>query len=199
MGRDGGRSITDVELVVRALQGSERAFQSLVERYERPIFSLVLRMVKNRQLAEDLAQETFIKAYRGLSRYDRRRKFSSWLFKIAHNATIDHLRRSRLDLESLDEESEDRPSLASRVEDTSTPSPATAAESSDLGRALEGAIAGLRPEYREAIELRFRQGLSYQEIAEITGSPMGTVKTNIHRARKELAEVMSELGWGLEG
>jgi RNA polymerase sigma-70 factor, ECF subfamily len=123
MGRDGGRSITDVELVVRVLEGSERAFQTLVERYERPIFGLIVRMVKNRELAEDLAQETFIKAYRALGGYDHRRKFSSWLFKIAHNATIDHLRRSRLAFESLDDADEDGPARGARVEDPSAPSP----------------------------------------------------------------------------
>lgn len=192
---DGRRSITDVELVVRTLRGSEEAFRCLVERYERPVFSLVVRMVKDRELAEDLAQESFIKAFRALSSYDHRRKFSSWLFKIAHNATIDHLRRSRLETQPLESSGAERTPLLDQLEDPTALSPEVTAESADLGRDLDRAIAGLRPEYREVIELRFRQGLSYQEIAEITDTAMGTVKTNIHRARKELAAALTALGW----
>lgn len=180
------------------MRGSEEAFRRLVKRYERPVFSLVVRMVKDRQLAEDLSQESFIKAYRALSSYDRRRKFSSWLFKIAHNATIDHLRRARLDTEPLERGSPDQPSERPQLEDPAALSPLHAAESADLGRDLDRAIAALRADYREVVELRFKQGLSYQEIAEIMELPMGTVKTNIHRARKELAARLSGLGWGGE-
>lgn len=169
-----------------------------MERYERPIFSLVVRMVKDRELAEDLSQETFIKAYRALSSYDRRRKFSSWLFKIAHNATIDHLRRSRIETEPLERGGPEQTSERPQLEDPASPSPLAAAESADLGRDLERAMATLRTEYREVIELRLKQGLSYQEIAEIMGTPMGTVKTNIHRARKELAARLAGMGWDRE-
>ena len=86
----------DRRLVEQALAGSERAYHDLVKRYERPVFSVILRMVRDRALAEDLAQETFLKAFRSLASYDRSRKLSSWLFTIAHNAAIDHLRRKRL-------------------------------------------------------------------------------------------------------
>ena len=86
----------DRQLVEEALAGSQRAYHALVKRYERPVFSVILRMVRDRPLAEDLAQETFVKAFRSLASYDPNRKLSSWLFTIAHNAAIDHLRKKRL-------------------------------------------------------------------------------------------------------
>ena len=87
-------SVEDSELVSGALLGSEQACRRHVVRYQRPVFSIIVRMVRNAQLAEDLTQDVFVKAFRALPSYDHRRKFSSWLFKIAHNATIDHLRKS---------------------------------------------------------------------------------------------------------
>ncbi|HVS14710.1 MAG TPA: sigma-70 family RNA polymerase sigma factor [Thermoanaerobaculia bacterium] len=187
--------MTDAELVARALEGSEEAYREIVLRYQRPVFSLVVRMVRDQELAEDLAQEAFIKAFRALRRYDPSRKFSSWLFKIAHNATIDHLRRQRLDIDSLDDRADpDGRALGERLEDEGTPAPDQRVHRRDVAAALEEAIAALRPEYREVILLRFVEGLAYQEIADILELPLGTVKTNIHRARKELAASLGG-GW----
>ena len=94
---------SDTELVSGALAGSQDAYRDLVARFQRPIFSLIVRMVRDRPLAEDLTQEVFVKAFRALSTYDHRRKFSSWLFKIAHNATIDHLRKGQLQTVPLED------------------------------------------------------------------------------------------------
>lgn len=186
--------MTDAELVARALEGSQEAYREIVLRYQRPVFSLIVRMVRDAELAEDLAQEAFIKAFRALSRFDPSRKFSSWLFKIAHNATIDHLRRQRLDMDSLDDRLEpDGQALGDRLEDVGAPPPDQLAHRRDLAEAMEQAIATLRPEYREVVLLRFVEGLAYQEIAEILDLPLGTVKTNIHRARKELAALLQEV------
>jgi RNA polymerase sigma-70 factor (ECF subfamily) len=190
---------TDVELVELALAGSEEAFRLLVVRYERPLFSLVVRMVRDAALAEDLAQEAFVRAFRALRHFDRSRKFSSWLFKIAHNLTIDHLRRRTLDTESLETplgSGDGERTLESKLADDDALQPDRYVEQGDLTVALERAIAALRPEYREVILLRFVEGLAYQEIAEILSVPLGTVKTNIHRARKELAVVLGREGWG---
>ncbi|MBV8201614.1 MAG: sigma-70 family RNA polymerase sigma factor [Acidobacteria bacterium] len=187
---------TDAELVASALRGSEDAFRDLVLRFERPIYALILRMVHDAQTAEDLAQEVFVKAYRRLSSYDPRRKFASWLFKVAHNTTIDHLRRAQLDTVPLAPEQEEGGGLLAVLADDSAESPAVAAERRDMARALERAIARLRPEYREAVVLRYVEGLAYQEICEVLALPVGTVKTNLHRARKELAEFMRAAGWG---
>jgi len=189
---------TDAELVESTLRGSQEAFRDLVLRFERPVYALILRMVRDAETAEDLAQEVFVKAYRHLASYDPRRKFASWLFKVAHNTTIDHLRRAQLDTVPLAAEQEDGGGLLAVLADASTESPAAAAERRDMARALERAIARLRPEYREAVVLRYVEGLAYQEICEVLGLPVGTVKTNLHRARKELAAAMAALGWGAE-
>jgi RNA polymerase sigma-70 factor, ECF subfamily len=190
---------TDAELVASTLRGSQDAFRELVVRFERPVYSLVQRMVQNPATAEDLAQEVFFKAYRRLDTYDPQWKFSSWLFKIAHNTTIDHLRRGVPETVPLESEEEDRGSLSAVLADEAGESPHEAAERRDLGRSLERALAHLRPEYRVAVVMFYAQGASYQEICEVTGLPLGTVKTNLHRARKELAQVMTSLGWGPEG
>jgi RNA polymerase sigma-70 factor, ECF subfamily len=191
---------SDAQLVARALAGSQEAFRELVLRFERPVYSLIVRMVQDPGTAEDLAQETFVKAYRSLRTYDASRKLSSWLFKIAHNTTIDHLRRHVPDTVSLEapQDEEGRGGLAAILSDASVEDPAAAAERRDMARSLERAISRLRPEYREAVVLFYLEGATYQEICDVTGLPLGTVKTNLHRARKELAAEMSALGWGAE-
>ncbi len=193
---------SDAELVASALTGSQEAFRDLVVRFERPVYTLVLRMVHDAATAEDLAQEVFLKAYRHLATYDPQRKFASWLFKIAHNTTIDHLRRADLDTVPLapmagEAAGEDGGGgLLAVLADTATESPGAAVERHAMARALERAIATLRPEYREAVMLRYVEGLSYQETCEALEVPMGTLKTNLHRARKLLAAAMSAAGWG---
>lgn len=187
---------TDAELAASALRGSQDAFRELVTRFERPVYSLVLRMVQDPATAEDLAQDVFVKAFRRLGTYDPQWKFSSWLFKIAHNTTIDHLRRGRPETVPLETEEDGKGSLAAVLADESGEDPRAAAERRDLGRSLERAIARLRPEYRQAVLMFYVHGASYQEICEALGQPLGTVKTNLHRARKELAQTMTALGWG---
>jgi RNA polymerase sigma-70 factor (ECF subfamily) len=188
---------TDAELVASALRGSQDSYRELVRRFERPVYSLVVRMVQDPAAAEDLAQEVFVKAFRRLETFDPKWKFSSWLFKIAHNTTIDHLRRGTPDTVPLETEADDeRGSLASVLADETIEDPGAAAERRDLGRSLEKAIARLRPDYRQAVLMFYVHGASYQEICEVTGQPLGTVKTNLHRARKELAQAMTGLGWG---
>lgn len=177
------------------MRGSEDAFRDIVLQYQRPVFSLIVRMVQDPRLAEDLAQEVFIKAYRALSTYDLNRKFSSWLFKIAHNTTIDYLRKGRLQTEPFESQVEGEASYSDTLEDPRAESPEGAVERTDLAQAIEKAILGLRPEYREVMVLRYQEGLSYQEIVEATGLALGTVKTNIHRARKEMMALLQEGGW----
>src|SRR4051812_41905626 len=187
---------TDAELVAGTLRGSQDAFRELVVRFERPVYSLVQRMVQNPATAEDLAQEAFFKAYRRLDTYDPQWKFSSWLFKIAHNTAIDHLRRGAPETVPLESDAEGQGNLSAVLADEAAESPHAAAERRDLARSLEQALAHLRPEYRVAVVMFFAQGGSYQEICEGTGLPLRTVKTNLPRARKELARVMTSLGWG---
>jgi RNA polymerase sigma-70 factor (ECF subfamily) len=191
-------SLSDAELAGAAAAGSEDAFREIVSRFERSMFGLVLRMVRDRPTAEDLVQEAFVKAYRGLGGYDPRRKLSSWLFKIAHNTAIDHLRRSELDTVPIDAGDPEATDYHAILSDPDAASPFDRALRSDLGEALEAAVERLRPEYREVIVLRHQEGMAYEEIADVAGLPLGTVKTYIHRARKELAALLSEAGWGPE-
>jgi RNA polymerase sigma-70 factor (ECF subfamily) len=190
-------TLTDQEVVVRAREGSERAYRELVRRYERPIFSLIYRMVRDRELAEDLAQETFVKALNALDSYRPEYKFSSWIFKISNNAAIDHLRRRELDTLSL--EGSPHAATPDAIEATALQigdrgeTPLDVVEAKELGGEIEQAIARLRPEYRQCILLRHVEGRAYEEIAEILDLPLGTVKTYIHRARNELRAYLAHL------
>ncbi|NOT06907.1 MAG: sigma-70 family RNA polymerase sigma factor [Gemmatimonadales bacterium] len=191
------KSATDQQVVTQARKGSETAYRELVRRYERPVFSLVFRMVRNRELAEDLAQETFIKVLNALDSYRPEFKFSSWVFKIANNAAIDHLRRRELDTLSI--EGSPHAETPQMIEATALQlgergeTALEAVENKELGGEIERAIAKLRPEYRSCILLRHVEGRAYEEIADILNLPLGTVKTYIHRARNELRITLAHL------
>lgn len=188
---------SDQEVVLRARNGSERAYRELVRRYERPLFSLIYRMVRDRELAEDLSQETFVKALNALDSYRPEYKFSSWIFKIANNAAIDHLRKRELDTLSL--EGSPHAATPDAIEATALQigdrgeTPLDIVEAKELGGEIEAAIARLRPEYRACILLRHVEGRAYEEIAEMLDLPLGTVKTYIHRARNELRAILGHL------
>lgn len=188
------RKPQDAELIQEALDGSQEAHRQLVLRYQRPVWGLLQRMVRDRMLAEDLAQEVFVKAFRALGTFDQSRKFSSWLFKIAHNVAIDHLRRKQLDTVAL-ETPDGEPDLLAVVPDRDAESPDSALQRQDLAKDLEASLERLRPEYREVVLLRFHEGLSYEEIAAVTDLPLGTVKTHLFRARKAMARFLTARGW----
>lgn len=190
-----GDERSDEALAVAAREGSEDAFRELVERFEGPVFGLLVRIVRRSELAEELAQESFVKAWRALDRFDPARKFSSWLFKIAHNTALDALRRRGEEPLSLDAPVEAGGAPPELPADPAAENPLARAVARDAGRALERAVAELRPAYREVLLLRFAQELSYEEIAEVTGAPLGTVKVHLHRARQELARRLKAAGW----
>ena len=176
-----------------ALGGSERAFRSLVERYQRGVLSLIVRIVGNREDAEDVAQETFVKAFTRLDTFDPTYKFSNWLFKIAHNTALDALRK-RGAIPSVVEvggEGEgDDPWV--RVADTRAQAPDEAAAMAEFRGDVEEALARLRPEFREVVVLRHLEGRAYEDIAQIMDLPLGTVKTFLFRARRELAGMLPQ-------
>jgi len=179
---------SDPELTRRCLAGDERAYRELVKRYERQVYSLALRMLRVREDAEDLTQETFVRMFKALDRYDPSRPFPAWLFTIAARLSIDHIRRRRLKTVSIfrqDPGTEEEHVL--ELEDT-TPGPAELAERSEEERATEALIAALPEHYRVVVLLRHQQGLSYEEIAEALRLPLGTVKARIHRARALLRD-----------
>ena len=178
--------------MAQALAGSQSAFEQIVRRYQRPIISLIARMTGDRALAEDLAQETFVKAFRSLAAFDTTRRLSSWLFRIAHNTALDALRRSRPPTTSIDAGS----SRSGEAPDN-LPAPPVAdpVERHALGRALEVALTQLRPEFRAAIVLRYEEGLSFDEIGKVLGIPEVTARSHVHRGRKELARHLTASGW----
>lgn len=193
---------SDQDLVLLCLRGDERAARELVERFQRPVFSLVYRMVRDRELAEDLSQEVFVRTFHNLERYDRSYRFSSWLFKIAYNLTVDHLRRKNLPTISMhgspDAVTAERQEATSLTIASSEELPDDLLEAKELADHLEEAIDVLRPEYRTAILLRHVEGRAYEEIAEIMEIPLGTVKTYIFRARRELRDALLQLWEGRE-
>ncbi|MBX3173451.1 MAG: sigma-70 family RNA polymerase sigma factor [Gemmatimonadaceae bacterium] len=190
-------NLPDADVVVLAQQGREPAFRELIRRYERPVYSLIYRMVRDTAASEDLAQDAFIKVLNHLDKYRPEFKFSSWLFKIANNVAIDHLRRRQLETVSMD--GSPHAATSTEVESTSFEladqgeSPLDELASRELGAIIEQAIGKLRPEYRNCIMLRHVEGRSYEEIAATLDLPLGTVKTYIHRARHELREALEHL------
>ena len=190
-------NLPDADVVLLAQQGRDAAFRELLRRYERPVFSLVFRMVRDRDTAEDLAQESFIKVLNNIDRYRPEFKFSSWLFKIANNVAIDHLRKRTVDTVSL--EGSRYATTTAEAESTAIPvaskdqSALEQMESKELGGAIEKAVAALRPEYRACILLRHVEDRSYEEIAATLDLPLGTVKTYIHRARHELRKALEDV------
>ena len=184
----------DTELVVRALSGREDGFEELVRRYQRPIVAYVYRMVGDYDAALDLAQEVFIKVYNSLGRYRPEFKFSTWIYRIAHNAAIDHLRRqgsartAEMEVEGAEGTTFEKP-LASKA-----PTPEQETERGERRAEIEEVVAQLQPAYRELIVLRHSHDLSYDEIAEVTGLPLGTVKNRIFRAREAMRELLVARG-----
>jgi RNA polymerase sigma-70 factor (ECF subfamily) len=177
---------TDQELVERSIDGDESAFNELINRYKRGVFTLIIRMVRNREVANDLSQDTFVKLYASLSSYNPKYKFSSWLFKIANNLTIDYLRKNRPNVLSLDEPIEtDRDSVKIQVA-SGGENPLDRAESIELGEKIKDAIMDLPLDYRRVIILRHVEDLTYEEIALAIDLPLGTVKTLLFRGRRLL-------------
>ncbi len=177
----------DRDLVRAALAGEARAFEVLLDRYKARIFSYVLRLVKNRADAEDLTQETFIKAFKGLASYDPSRPLISWLFRIAHNSVVDLSRKQRTTTVSLDAD-ENPP----EIEDGSLSLEAAAEKRSDE-ELVERLLRALPEIYREVMILRHKEGLEVAEIARIAQVPVGTVKARLFRAREALQELYKRM------
>ena len=183
---------TDQDLVASAITGIEGSFEELVRRYQRPISAYVYRMVGNYESALDLTQEIFIKVYSSLSRYRSEFKFSTWIYKIAHNAAVDHLRRTTTREQSLVVGAEgdqfDLPIESGRL------SPEQESERKERRIEIETVVRALPSNYRELIILRHSQDLSYEEIVDVTGLPLGTVKNRLFRAREMMRQLFVEKG-----
>jgi RNA polymerase sigma-70 factor (ECF subfamily) len=176
---------------VLALDGDDRAFASLVRRYQRRLTAFLAQLVGDSDLARELSQEAFIRAWSALDRFDPKYRFSTWLFRIAHNLGIDQLRRRRLHTVSLYRRDGDGEEVEVVVPDLEK-DPLGHCENQELARHIRGAIEELRPEYRELVLLRHFGGLSYQEIAEFKEMPLGTVKNKLFRAHSVLRKALQE-------
>lgn len=182
---------SDEALVAAAVDGDERAFEQLVERYQARLVNFLYRKVGNRESAHDLAQEVFIKVYGALDRFDPRYKFSTWMFRIGQNAAIDSLRRRRVKLVQPVWEN-DSGEERDREFESEGPDPYDTSRNLERNRAIRRAIADLPDEYRELIEMRHYAEMSYAEIAEVTEMPLGTVKNKLFRGRNLLKDALVE-------
>jgi RNA polymerase sigma-70 factor (ECF subfamily) len=170
--------------VLQAQQGSEQAFTELVEAYQSHVYNLCYRMLGEPESAEDAAQETFLRAYQHLERYDRSRPFATWLLSIAAHYCIDRLRRRRFSFSSLDDDQEWG---TSELPDVDAPNPEDVTMHRERSRQMQVAIAKLSPTDRAAIVLRYWHDCSEAEIAETLDLSVSAVKSRLHRARRELA------------
>ncbi|MFN2411733.1 MAG: RNA polymerase sigma factor [Pyrinomonadaceae bacterium] len=187
------QTLTDVELIAGAIGGKEDGFEELVKRYQRPIVSYVFRMLGEYEASLDVTQEVFIKVYNSLSRYSSEYKFSTWLYRIAHNAAIDHMRRNSVFTQSLETETSDG-TYQLQLE-SPRPTPEQDRELSEWRTEIDSVVKCLPTAYRQLILLRHSQDLSYDEIAEVTQLPLGTVKNRLFRAREMMREILIERGF----
>jgi RNA polymerase sigma-70 factor (ECF subfamily) len=180
---------SDEAVVARVLSGDDDLFGLLVRRYQTRVHAHVTKMIGHREDALDLTQEIFLKVYQALSRFNPEYKFSTWLFRIAGNAAIDHLRKRRpktVPLEVPDPEGQGR--MSSPEYSSLELDPYAMLRNLERGNAISEAIADLPLEFRELIALRHFAGLSYEEIAEVKEMPLGTVKNKLFRARAVLKD-----------
>jgi RNA polymerase sigma-70 factor, ECF subfamily len=185
-------SAADRDLVASAARGVEGNFEELVRRYQRPISAYVYRMVGNYETSLDLTQEIFIKIYGSLARYRPEFKFSTWIYKIAHNAAIDHLRRAAGRERSLINGSDSDP-YDLPIESTGL-TPEQQSEREERRVEIETVVRSLPTPYRELIVLRHSQDLTYEEIVDVTGLPLGTVKNRLFRAREMMRHQFLDRG-----
>ena len=181
----------DLKTIRRCKRGEEAAFAEILGRYRGAIYNLCYRMTRNAEDARDLAQEVFIKVFSLLDRFDENYAFSSWLFRIATNHCIDHLRRNRLRFLSLDGATgQDGEEYELQLPDAG-PGPDVVLQRKQVLERLDEVINELPPHYKAITLLRHDQQLSYEEIAEVLSLPLGTVKARIHRARQQIQRLLA--------
>ncbi|MCJ7566970.1 MAG: sigma-70 family RNA polymerase sigma factor [Anaerolineales bacterium] len=176
------QSNEEVSWIDRAVQGDDDAFAQIVDNYQVPVYNLCYRMLGNKEEAEDVAQETFLRAYRNLKRYDPNRKFATWLLSIASHYCIDRLRRRRLKLVSLDD------LLPMRERVASTPGAEVNYLQMEHAEEIRGMLSGIGEKDRAAVILRYWYDFSYEEIAESLSLSLPAVKSRLHRTRREMAD-----------
>ena len=176
--------------VFRAQKGDDEAFTLLVETYQKPVYNLCYRMLGDPNAAEDAAQETFLRAFQHLSRYDAQRSFATWLLSIAAHYCIDRLRRRKFSTFSIDEEDDDSPAF--EIPDADAPNPERESVRREEKEKLHAVLKSLEPTDRAAIVMRYWHDASEIEIAEALGLTVSAVKSRLHRARLALGKRWEE-------
>lgn len=171
---------SDAALVARARQGDQAAFEQLVRKHQRYAFNVAYRVLQDAPEAEDVTQEAFVRAWRGLPGFREQAQFTTWLYRIVHNLCLNRLPRLRRELLQVEP-------LEDMLDDTA-PSPPDLLEAQEQMAFLHAELEQMPEKYRLVLSLRYLQHLSYEEIAAALNVPMGTIKTHIHRARRLLAD-----------
>lgn len=189
--RFSSKALEDFQLIDRAVGGDDNAYAKLLQRYKRPVYHMVLKMVRNIDDADDLTIEAFAKAFRGLHRFKKDYTFSTWLFRIATNNTIDYIRKKRLNTLSIENTytDDDGQSVSIDVEDGNN-NPQEETIRAQKAELLLQFVDKLPGKYQKLVRLRYYDELSYEEIAERIDAPLGTVKAQLHRARELMYEMV---------
>lgn len=185
-------SLQDDKLVERAVKGDQGAYKELMDKYEKPLYFHVVKMVRDREQVEDLVQEAFMKAFKNLNSYNTTYAFSTWLYRITTNHTIDYLRKKKLNTMSIHDPIKTKDGyMEVQIEDenASTDRKIIRKQRQDI---IHEAIENLPKKYRLVIEKRHIEELSYEEIAEELDLPLGTVKAHIFRAREMLYKALKD-------
>ncbi|UKJ06389.1 RNA polymerase sigma factor [Solitalea lacus] len=177
-------AVNDLNLVKQAIEGDQKAYGSLMSRYRDSIYFMLLKMVNNKEDANDLTIETFAKAFRNLDKYQPTFAFSTWLFKIATNNCIDFLKKKRIATLSIDEPMDDDEDSGKSFDVAGyTPTPEESIIRKQKAALLKTVVEGLPPRYKRLVILRYFEEYSYEEIARELDLPLGTVKAQLLRAR----------------
>lgn len=186
------KALEDFKLIDMAVGGDDKAYARLLQRYRRPVYMMVLKMVRNVDDAEDLMMESFSKAFRSLHKFKKDYTFSTWLFRIATNNSIDYIRRRKLHTLSIENTwtDDDGQSVSIDVEDSGVLNPQDEAIKAQKEEIIQAFVSMLPSKYQKLVRLRYFHELSYEEIAEELEAPLGTVKAQLHRARELLYDLV---------
>jgi RNA polymerase sigma factor (sigma-70 family) len=191
-GRFSTKALEDFRLIDMAVGGDDKAYAKLLQRYKRPVYHVILKMVRNVDDAEDLMMESFSKAFRSLHRFKKDFTFSTWLFRIATNNTIDFIRKKKLNTFSIENTYTDDngASVSIDIEDKGNLDPQEETIRTQKEEIMQLFVAMLPSKYQKLVRLRYFHELSYEEIAVELEAPLGTVKAQLHRARELLYDLV---------
>ncbi|MFN7495204.1 MAG: RNA polymerase sigma factor [Cyclobacteriaceae bacterium] len=191
-GRFSSKALEDFRLIDMAVAGDDKAYAKLLQRYKRPVYHVILKMVRNVDDAEDLMMESFSKAFRSLHRFKKDFTFSTWLFRIATNNTIDYIRKKKLNTLSIENTytDDDGASVSIDIEDKGNLDPQEETIRMQKEEIMQVFVNMLPPKYQKLVRLRYFHELSYEEIAAEIEAPLGTVKAQLHRARELMYDLV---------